>query len=253
MSTEENTLIDNSFETTNENNQKRSILQRPIVASASSAVVGAGVSFGASKGEEVLNNEEEAVIEANVVDEEGEVIESVALTDLNNDGVYEVQAEEIEIVTDNIVENSSQEESSSNVFDINTAPVATQVTDNMSFSEAFGNARQELGAGGVFSWNGQSYNTFYAEELDENYQPTIAYETIETNDLPNEENVVIAEPIEEDENIIIAEPISDDDTSPSDLLIADNIPEDVPNIDLEIYEDDLANLDNDGGDYDNFV
>ena len=36
--------------------------------------------------------------------------------------------------------------------------------DNMSFREAFGAARAELGAGGVFRWHGNIYNTYTAEE-----------------------------------------------------------------------------------------
>ncbi len=124
----------------------------------------------------------------------------------------------------------------------------------MSFSEAFSNARQELGAGGVFSWNGQSYNTFYAEELDENYNPTVAYETLEEHNLQNNEELIIAEPLE-DENVLVGELIENDNdqTSPSDDLVTEEIPEDVQMVNLENYEDDLANLDNDEGDYDNFV
>ena len=36
--------------------------------------------------------------------------------------------------------------------------------DNMSFREAFDTARAELGAGGVFRWHGNIYNTYTAEE-----------------------------------------------------------------------------------------
>ena len=42
-------------------------------------------------------------------------------------------------------------------------PVA-QVSDDMSFAEAFAVARAEVGAGGVFAWHGNVYNTFYKEE-----------------------------------------------------------------------------------------
>ncbi len=44
--------------------------------------------------------------------------------------------------------------------------VATGVSDNMSFSEAFAAARTEVGTGGVFVWHGKLYNTFTAEEWD---------------------------------------------------------------------------------------
>ena len=44
-----------------------------------------------------------------------------------------------------------------------TAEADTQY-DNMSFREAFDSARAELGAGGVFRWHGNLYNTYTAEE-----------------------------------------------------------------------------------------
>lgn len=43
-------------------------------------------------------------------------------------------------------------------------PVATAVNDDMSFSEAFGAARAEVGSGGVFEWHGNIYSTYTEEE-----------------------------------------------------------------------------------------
>ncbi|GAB3641207.1 hypothetical protein [Spirosoma arcticum] len=42
--------------------------------------------------------------------------------------------------------------------------VAGKVIDSMSFEQAFGAARDEVGMGGVFSWHGRWYNTFEKEE-----------------------------------------------------------------------------------------
>ena len=42
--------------------------------------------------------------------------------------------------------------------------VATTVTDDMSFGEAFAAARQEVGPGGVFEWRGGVYGTYTADE-----------------------------------------------------------------------------------------
>lgn len=42
--------------------------------------------------------------------------------------------------------------------------VATGVSDDMSFGEAFAAARAEVGAGGVFEWHGGLYGTYYADE-----------------------------------------------------------------------------------------
>ena len=47
-----------------------------------------------------------------------------------------------------------------------TVEVASNVNDNMSFSEAFASARAEVGPGGVFVWNGNVYSTYYEEEWD---------------------------------------------------------------------------------------
>ena len=43
-------------------------------------------------------------------------------------------------------------------------PVASSVSDEMSFSEAFTAARTEVGGGGVFEWHGNIYSTFTEEE-----------------------------------------------------------------------------------------
>lgn len=42
--------------------------------------------------------------------------------------------------------------------------VALSVNDSMSFNQAFAAARQELGAGGLFVWHGNTYGTYYANE-----------------------------------------------------------------------------------------
>lgn len=46
----------------------------------------------------------------------------------------------------------------------NEVAVATGVSDDMSFSEAFAAARAEVGPGGVFEWHGGVYGTYYADE-----------------------------------------------------------------------------------------
>lgn len=43
-------------------------------------------------------------------------------------------------------------------------PVASSVSDDMSFSEAFATARTEVGSGGVFEWHGNIYSTFTEDE-----------------------------------------------------------------------------------------
>lgn len=42
-----------------------------------------------------------------------------------------------------------------------------QVNDDMSFSQAFADARAQVGAGGVFEWHGKVYGTYYKDEWDQ--------------------------------------------------------------------------------------
>jgi len=60
-----------------------------------------------------------------------------------------------------------------------------QVNDDASFSQAFADARAQVGAGGAFEWRGHVYSTYYEEEWNKmsaeeraNYQSKIDYETV---------------------------------------------------------------------------
>ncbi len=48
--------------------------------------------------------------------------------------------------------------------EVSDLPVATCVTDDMNFSQAFAAARQEVGAGGIFYYHGHAYGTYYENE-----------------------------------------------------------------------------------------
>lgn len=87
-------------------------------------------------------------------------------------------------------------------------PVASSVSDDMSYAEAFITAREEVGPGGVFEWNGKIYNTYYTEEWDnlsneekkkfENYMiiEEIQYEELQTK--PNKEEKIETEPVNDE-------------------------------------------------------
>ena len=76
--------------------------------------------------------------------------------------------------------------------------VATGVNDNMSFSQAFAEARAEVGPGGVFEWHGTLYGTYTADEWNSmsaadkaDYNSHFAWNNIDTptenhNDTPAE-------------------------------------------------------------------
>lgn len=42
--------------------------------------------------------------------------------------------------------------------------IAHNISDSMTFEQAFASSREEVGPGGVFSWHGNTYSTFYKEE-----------------------------------------------------------------------------------------
>ena len=60
-----------------------------------------------------------------------------------------------------------------------------QVNDDASFSQAFADARSQVGPGGAFEWRGHVYSTYYEEEWNNmsteeraEYQSKIDYETV---------------------------------------------------------------------------
>lgn len=60
-----------------------------------------------------------------------------------------------------------------------------QVSDDMSFSQAFADARAQVGPGGVFEWHGRAYGTYYKDEWDQmtpaeraEYQASIDYNDV---------------------------------------------------------------------------
>ncbi len=61
---------------------------------------------------------------------------------------------------------------------------AHEVSDKMTFQEAFSSARDEVGSGGYFEWHGQKYSTYYKEEWDllsddqkNQFSDSLTYET----------------------------------------------------------------------------
>lgn len=87
----------------------------------------------------------------------------------------------------------------------NTLKVA-EVDDSMSFKEAFESARAQVGAGGVFSWRGNIFNTYTADEWNslsgddkklfaEQVKPEISASEVDTTQLAestSEDDVQIA-------------------------------------------------------------
>lgn len=116
----------------------------------------------------------------------------VAASVLQARPIEEVAADDGEYidVTDDIIISDDAEGAADNMeFNPNSAPIAHGVDDSMKFGEAFAAARQETGPGGVFMYQGEYYTTFYAEELGEDGNPIIDYQTVAEHDLPESDYV----------------------------------------------------------------
>ncbi len=81
--------------------------------------------------------------------------------------------QELEVVQETTTATIATAQTTGTTPDEHDAIVATdeglrvaQVDDSLSFSQAFAEARSQVGAGGVFEWNGKVYSTYYAEEWD---------------------------------------------------------------------------------------
>ena len=97
----------------------------------------------------VVAEEEQSQAADVIVAEEAEATDSV-----------DVQAEEIndENVIDIVDVNAC------NGGFVGATPIAHNVSDDMSFGEAFAHARAEVGPGGIFEWRGNTYGTYYVDE-----------------------------------------------------------------------------------------
>lgn len=163
------------------------------------------------------------------------IVDSI-LTDSNNDGIFETQqfvensSEEPQI--DDLVEEETIE---SSAFSPNTAPLlnSEKINDQMSFAEAFSTARKELGPGGVFAWKGEYYNTFYAEEINESYEPNIEYATVDHHALPKIETTQETEFANKSENEVINNDV--------DVKIIEN-EADIPEGTIEVQPEPEINL-----------
>ncbi len=115
-----------------------------IVGGVVSNMMNAGLAWGMTE-----NGEETSELETLQFETENG---TVTLQDADANGIYDAVVME---KTANVVTEATT-----------TAPVSENTYDEMSFSEAFGSAREEVGAGGVFAWNGNVYGTYYKEEWD---------------------------------------------------------------------------------------
>lgn len=110
------------------------------------------------------------------------------------------------------------------------APIAV-VSDDMTFSEAFAAARQQVGAGGVFSWHGKVYGTYYKDEWDNmsaeekaEFQDSVDYDHISVN-----------------ENYHATSHVADTDVAANNVV--EDIPRTNPNDNMQNDSNDIAEAD----------
>lgn len=152
---DESTIVKNNEEPM-DNGQERSISKD---ISWKSVVIGGvpGILLGSAGSLLATNHHKEADDE--VLMPEEEPIDEV-----------EVLKEEVSALKEEVSalrEDLASHEAESQISHIGHAvDVASGISDSMSFSEAFASARAEVGPGGVFTWHGNVYSTYYENEWD---------------------------------------------------------------------------------------
>lgn len=112
--------------------------------------------------------------------EDGEIHVTVA---------QEAKPEQPEPQTPTINIKPSAPEPEDVIIATSTGVRVAHVDDNVSFSQAFADARAQVGPGGVFEWHGRAYGTYYANEWNNmsaaeraEYQASINYKEVLSDD-----------------------------------------------------------------------
>jgi hypothetical protein len=122
--------------------------------------------------------------------------------------------------------------SSVNSAESNAVSTSEAVNDEMTFDEAFEAAREELGAGGVFEWNGNTYGTYYQDEWDA---------------LSDEQKAEYWESVNEAGVEVEDEVVADTEAEVEEAFEVDNVaPESGTEEGIEAKEDVFKDLDEDG-------
>lgn len=173
---------------------KRSTVGENIAYAAGGAVAGVGIALGGQAVAAPQNDEIEAVAE-----NQNETVEPVEDTKTesasNSQSVNVPNPEEVIVAT-------------------STGIRVAQVDDDKSFSEAFADARSQVGAGGVFEWRGNVYGTYYKDEWEamsseerQEFQSSINYNDL-TNSSDDSQSSVPASVTEE--NVAVHETSNND-------------------------------------------
>lgn len=182
----------------------------------------------------------EEPVDPEILPNDVETVESAVIEPVD-DEIIEPYFDESEGV---IVEETDEEVDPVEDIEIYDGQVslAESVDDSMSFAEAFSSARQEVGAGGVFVWKGQLYNTYTAEEWEElsaDEKDEFDLSTEEFIEADVEEVELLGSEQYSDEEVAVAEVMVDDD----EVYLVDVDPDDMGS---DEYEFMVTDIDGDG-------
>ena len=107
----------------------------------------------------VVAEEEQSQAADVIVAEEAEATDAVDVQ-ADDTGSVDVQAEEIS--DENVIDIADVNVGNGGF--VGATRIAHNVSDDMSFGEAFAHARAEVGPGGIFEWRGNTYGTYYVDE-----------------------------------------------------------------------------------------
>lgn len=144
----------------------------------------------ASSKETSTSNESTEEISSVTVEANGTTVRITgdAKVGIENGNVY-VSAVQSAVEQHSSVMNTQEQQAAPNPEDAIVATATgvrvAQVDDNASFSQAFTDARAQVGPGGVFEWHGRVYGTYYKDEWDNMtveqkhvYQASIDYKDV---------------------------------------------------------------------------
>ena len=144
----------------------------------------------------------------------GQIYDKVAEAALANsaEGEDAAHAEEASGVT-HTADATNHADNAEEEFDISDTIDIAYVDDSMSFSEAFADAREQVGPGGVFEWHGKVYGTYYKEEWNNmspeersewqshiDYNEVLSSNTYEDEDFEAEEELGTATVVDTEES-----------------------------------------------------
>ena len=129
-------------------------------------------------------------------------------------GVFAAKNVDVEEVVEEINASTSGPVEQSIPEPIGEIEVATGVNNDMTFDEAFTAAREEVGAGGVFEWNGTVYGTYYETEWNSLTAEEQAQFSHEAMGIPYEPEAMTEEPTEPVVAEVEPEAIAEEPTEP---------------------------------------